>query len=69
MDYLLFYWAFSSLFAYGFWMDLYEFKSIGNHLVSIIFGCIIGWLIFPIMIGHSMVKIGYIEDIVKKLKK
>jgi len=56
MDYLLFYWAFSSLFAYNFFTDK---KSclFGHYLFMFILGCLFGWFVLPVVIGKAIDKI------------
>jgi len=57
MNYLLFYWIFSSLFAYGYLLDENEKHLIGHHVLMFLTGIFIGWIILPIKLGKIADKI------------
>jgi len=57
MNYLLFYWIFSSLFAYGYLLDENEKHLIGHHVFMSVLGILFGWITFPLLTGKSINKI------------
>ena len=56
MYYLLFYWIFSSLFAYNFIRDK-DTKLLGYHLFMIVLSTLFGMAILPISLGLAVDKI------------
>lgn len=56
MDYLFFYWIFSSLFAYNYLLDK-DNAPLGHHIFMSVLGIGFGWIIFPVVLGDAIDKI------------